>query len=674
MTKIFAIVFDKDKELSKKLTSIHIAHLYCDVTDNDTMDLLKNGSYKYFDKIFLTSSIDNIARLKTEFPNYQSFYVNNTNGIDTKIVDTVSDVNEIIHSYVSNGVKFYNYKTIRELQLTIDNRICVDLDICLVGRTNYRTALKNLAVMVDSIRNCRLIGNEYVLDRITTYYCGENKEVVLKSLKVDTFVNLLMSSAKLHKFELYEQIKNTSLYNLCDKTKYNHTWRAFKCIKDTLTTTSKITICIDISQIDPMTKFIDIQKEMEDVCKSATNQSEKIFTKKDVVALGTNRIMAHYMTLFDQYGTYESGPSRLLSEIQLNEHINFFGKVLMLNSITFDDRSGFVIKTKNLILVTYYGIYEQFKGVKSALENVGYNVFDFPYMKNFNEGGDIKVVDSLKQMLFQIKPDYILWWVFNINTDMFIEIVNMCPLTKQLYYNWDEPYNWTFVDAQIKAKYLSTAFITCTETTQKYIDAGTTHAYCLYPGFSPAIHKPLWSNNYDCDVSFVLTNLYDDPIAYPDQIVSRRKLIDSIYAGQKNHNYTLAIYGPEKFKEQYPLSYRGSIKYDETNQVFNNSRINICTHVVGNKKGYLNERVFLIMASGGLLMVDPVPGVDHILVNGINCILIKQNKICSQIVSIIENYSYYEKIKRNALHTVRNYTWDDWAMRLEEKLLADYRV
>ena len=145
-----------------------------------------------------------------------------------------------------------------------------------------------------------------------------------------------------------------------------------------------------------------------------------------------------------------------------------------------------------------------------------------------------------------------------------------------------------------------------------------------------------------------------------------------MYKNQKSGGYTFAIYGPEKFKEQYPDSYQGFVKYDDTGKLFNRSRINICTHVIGNKKGYLNERVFLIMGSGGLLYVDPVPGVEDILINGINCIFIDENRIVSQVKNILKNYNIYQNVKNKAYETVKGYTWYDWGMRIEEKLLHNF--
>ncbi|VBB18587.1 hypothetical protein YASMINEVIRUS_1050 [Yasminevirus sp. GU-2018] len=788
--KILPIVFDESKELSKRLTSINVAHIFCDAknlstsqnsasntssTDsiesdpaqnsdqnsdqnpnlnlNENRDkkcniyqLLKTGSYSFIDKFFVTSDVRNINILLSEFPQSPVFLVGLSDGPANKEhVEIVTDVNEAIHKYTSEGMKFYSYKELRELKDCDSGHVRISLDIFLVGKTNVNTIMTRLASMIDSIRGSKIIDGKYAFGTINTYYCGEKKDILLKLLRVDHFIELDLSQDK--KYDAYEQVKNTKLYNLIDKTKYNYTWRAYKQIKECIDSveanssvemlssekrTPKVCVCIDISGIDPSTKFIDVHKELSDVIVSATtiherekndpfsygstpDDREKIYLVKDVFAIGTEKIMRYYMTLFDRYGLYEfkkcraevpgcvipmesyevlATKGRLLSEVQLFEHIYSFGDVLLISASNVHDNCGLITKKKTIVIVTYYGIYEQFIYVTKALELMGYTVHNFSYMATFNEGGDKKVVNDLKLLIEHVQPNYVLWWVFNIGEISLGEIVKASHTTKHLYYNWDEPYNWSLVDAGSKAKYISSAFITCSETTKKYIGAGALHAYCVYPGYSPTLHRPKWLNaddtinnaminsinyvnpssseDYDCDISFVCTNLYDDPQQYPDQIVDRRKLVESIYVGQKIHGYTFSIYGPEKFREMFPLSYKGFVKYDDTGRVINRSRINMCTHVVGNKKGYLNERVFLILGAGGLLLVDPVPGVDNILTNGVNCIFINQTKICQQIKSILNSYHHYEKIKQKGYETAKNYTWFDWGMRIEEKLLADY--
>lgn len=725
--KILPIVCDKTKDLSKKLTAINIAHLFFDITDTATRDLIVSGSYRYLDKFFITSSNDIATIIANEKLTYPIYVINGT--IRHDFIENVVDVNEIIHKYTTLGIRFYNYREMRELKDQQNTHTHIDLDICLVGKIGFQTMITSIASAIDSIRNTKIIDDKYVFDNINTYYCGEKKDMLLQLVNVTTFIPI--DIPKITALELYEQVKNTKMYNLIDKTRYNYVWRAYKQLREYLFKNTdiiqneniksdninpKIILCIDISKIDSTTKFIDLTEEFKQIIPSAfvihkrmsadssssygstPEDREKLFVLRDMMAVGTEKIMNHYMGLFDQYGLYSlrrdirdnklgilipnniynnlHHKSRLITDIQLYEHINNFGDMVLSSISNISTNCGLIIKSKALILVTYYGIYEQFEAVKSVLESLGYTVYNFSYLGTFNEGGDARVVDDLKKLISQTNADYVLWWVFNIGANSLRDINKSYPITKHLYFNWDEPYNWKLVDAESKSRYLSTAFITCTETTVKYIGAGALHAYCLYPGYTPSIHRPEWLDRndypYDVDVSFICTNLYDNPTQYPDQIVDRKSLVESIYHGQKIYGYTFSIYGPEKFKEIFPLSYKGFIKYENTNSVFNRSRINICTHVVGNKKGYLNERVFLVMGSGGLLLVDPLPGVEDILINGINCIFINQAKICQQIKSIIDNYAHYQKIKQNAYETAKNYTWDDWAMRLEEKLLQDY--
>lgn len=330
-----------------------------------------------------------------------------------------------------------------------------------------------------------------------------------------------------------------------------------------------------------------------------------------------------------------------------------------------------------LILVIYYGILEQFIGVKESLE-LFYDVIHFPYFHYLQNFGHEIMMSKLKELLDE-KPEYILWWILFLDSNSLREIVNYDHNVKHLYFNWDEPFNFESIDAKSKAKFLNHAFGTCTESMQRYLNYGSLKANCLYSGYSPRTHYPYFvvkkdneirydfsKIKYRHDISFAFTNLYEDSEKFP-QIINRKNLVDNLYLNQKS-NYNFAIYGPENLKDKYPDSYECFIKFDDQNKMFNESRINICTHCISTWNGYLNERVFLIMASGGLLLVDPIKGVDSILKNGYNCIFINPTKVVSQIKKIISNPDYYNRIRINAWKTSLNYTWDDWSMRMREMM------
>lgn len=468
-----------------------------------------------------------------------------------------------------------------------------------------------------------------------------------------------------------------------------------------------ITVVLDMSRLDKQVKLIDMSDEIYRIIyrlEESDYQYDTIFMHSDIAAVGSCRVMNYYMSLYGMYGMYQfkahlknftndgiythdeytalSPKFGLRSDAQLFEHIHFYTNLIITQVGPIGKDSRINRKQKHLILVTYYGIYDQFTYIAQSLERLGYIVHDYPYRK-YAEDGPTKLMIEMKKLIDDFSPDYTLWWTIAIDVAVLHNIAQMDRRVKQLYFNWDEPYNWGLVEAHTKAKYLSSAFVTCRETVGNYNKAGTLHAYTLYPGYVPEIHYPMWlgpngsdlgpdSIEYEFDISFICTNLYENPEEYPDQIVNRKELIETIYDNQEKFGYKFAIFGPEKFKERFPNSYQYFIPYSETGQMFNKSKINICTHVVGDKEGYLNERIFLIMASGGLLMVDPVP--NEILVNGKNCVFIDQKRILTQIKSILTNYDRYHSVKKKGYKIAKNYTWDDWAMQMQETLNRDYAI
>lgn len=677
--KILLIVID-DKEISKSLSVINTSHIYCD-TNNP--DIIKSDKYRFLNKIFLLSSEERAKDLFTIFPEYRDYPVYFIGTPTTRLplnIEIYQEVNEPVFKIKEDYISLYTNREINNLD-HLKNAKSVNLDIILTGKIDYNTSLSNLKKIVNKIKNNKIYSG-FLIENVRTIYCGEKKELLLKVLDINTFIQIEEDNDK-----LYGTIKNTNLYNLINKSKYYHVWRGYYQVFSKMTDYGNLIMCLDISSIDPKCDNIDLYDTIEKILNDSKD-TESIALYKDVLAIGTQKVMRYYMTHYENYGRYDfrkeirdcndaiikketydimDEKMRLRADAQLFEHIYHFGDLVMTKIYAIDKCR---IKKKRLIIVTYYGIYEQFIYVKKGLELMDYEVYNFSYTQTVNEGGS--VYDGMKDMINKIRPNYILWWVFNIDANVLYNITQIDTKIRHLYYNWDEPYNWIHVDAESKAKYLSSAFITCQETVSKYIGAGTLHAYCLYPGYSPSVHYVMDNIEYKYDVSFICTNLYENLTEYPDQIVNRKKIVEDLYDAHKNKEIIFALFGPDKFKSMFPEAYQGFIKYDDTCRAFNESKINLCTHVVGNKKGYLNERVFLILASGGLLLIDPIPGVDDILINGYNCIFINKNRIIQQVRRILDNYDKYQNIKKNAVETAKNYTWNDWAMRLEEKLLCDY--
>lgn len=326
----------------------------------------------------------------------------------------------------------------------------------------------------------------------------------------------------------------------------------------------------------------------------------------------------------------------------------------------------------NILITSYYGLRESLELASNSLSDKGFVIFDYPLLQKYNELKE-RTCEDMTTVIKDNNINYVLWWFYTIPTDIFAKIAEKNKNVKNILFNWDEPFNWEMNDNKNKAQYFDTVFVTCRESCNWWKKNGTRQAYCLYPGFSKDVHQPIFDENdddfdtYGCDISICCTNMYDN-IENDSQYIKRKELIDNIYGNQEKYGYKLKIFGPNKFKDIYPSSYVKFVNYYDTVKIFHYSKINICTHVLGNMDGYLNERVFLILASGGLLFVDNVKGIDNVLKGGENCVIIDKHNYISQIRNILDNYDDYFDIKFNGLELSSKYNWDEWASFIHDKL------
>lgn len=324
---------------------------------------------------------------------------------------------------------------------------------------------------------------------------------------------------------------------------------------------------------------------------------------------------------------------------------------------------------RNICVVSYYGPKEPINSAEKSLEGAGFNVFDFPlykYMHDVNDK-DENYFNHFIEFIQKNKIKYLLWWYINIPLEEFYILKDKTGV-KYLFFNWDEPFNWDECLLKYRSFYLDTVFVTCFATLNRYLQNGVSKAVCLYPGFNPDLNYKIDHvdykefEKYDCDISICCTNLYADSEIYPNQYINRKKLIDDIYNNQEKHNYIFNIYGPEQFQELYPKSYKGFTQYEDLNKVFNYSRINLCTHVVYDQDGYLNERMVLMGASHGLILVDPVKGIENTFTPNKEIIILEKNNYIEQIKNILRNYKHYRKIRDNiGAKCHQKYTYEEWA-------------
>jgi len=324
---------------------------------------------------------------------------------------------------------------------------------------------------------------------------------------------------------------------------------------------------------------------------------------------------------------------------------------------------------KKVCIVTYYELKEVLLLCAESLRALGYTVINFPLFQYCHDVYDQRedYIEMFHSFLQKEAPDVILWWCHSVKSiEDFDVLINNHLDKMMILYNWDDPHCWKVKEnfMQEKTKYLDVALSCCMGAKPLYLEAGCKKFEHVPPGFDPTIHKYIYDPDFECDVSMCITNVYSKDI-YPDQYIERKSILDAL---EKETDIKFHLYGPEFLKELYPRSYRRPLHYTETPKLFSNSKINISTHVIYDQDMYINERCNLILACKGLLLVDPVKGIEKIYDIDKHIVLLEKDYI-PQIKHILANYSEYAPRKEQGYQFVlEHYTWDSWGLKVHKEI------
>jgi hypothetical protein len=309
-----------------------------------------------------------------------------------------------------------------------------------------------------------------------------------------------------------------------------------------------------------------------------------------------------------------------------------------------------------LIIIGWFYLISPVITAKEYFEILGYEVYFFPLLHyNLKFSGN-SLYNSINSFIKNIDPNVILWWNWECSGDVIKKIKENTNNILHCLFNWDHPFclsNWDNTqNRKITSKNIwDICFVTADYKLNEYISSGSKEVYYLRMFADDEVHFPEKDKEYECDISFVLTNLYEDKTMFSDQIFDRKTFLENII---KEKDINLKIYGPEHLKKTFPNNYYGFVHFLDNHKVFNNSKLSISiTEGVSGYK-YCNERVGTILSSGGLLFCDKVNGIDEILTDGHDCILIDENNYISQIKNILKNYDNYKHIKLNAVKTAKD--------------------
>lgn len=307
-------------------------------------------------------------------------------------------------------------------------------------------------------------------------------------------------------------------------------------------------------------------------------------------------------------------------------------------------------KMKILIVCWFDAPRAQVLIAKNSFEKLKHNVECFGLMEHHKEQ------NKLVEKVDNFKPDMLLVWHRGMKEELYKLVRD--KVKKIIIFNWDDPHSCKERGCEEYLscmKYMDKAFSCCEETKNIYLSNGCKDWQYLIPMYGD-FHKYDYDKKYECDISLICTNLYD---SFKDQPMRRRDLVNELY---KNEDINFHLYAPPHIGKQYPRCYKGEIPYEINRKVFSSSKINISTHCTQGE-GYVNERCITILASGGLLLVDNVKGIDKLF--GDCCVVMKDiNNVIDQIRDILNNYDKYEHLKKRGLEVVKRYHVGEWCKTL----------
>ena len=334
----------------------------------------------------------------------------------------------------------------------------------------------------------------------------------------------------------------------------------------------------------------------------------------------------------------------------------------------------------NILLIGYCHLEDGFLYASKALEKFNYHIDFFPFLIYKMDNND-NYISDFKKVIKEKNINICLWWNNSIQFDDINQMLDKDLIN--IFFNWDpflynyEKYNtnnWTErIENKNKIYPLMNFIFTCFETEITYFK----NFPIIYnpPGFDENISFYQQNLDYSCDISFILTNLYNDNNEFPQEAtnLNRFDIVNKLY--ENRNKFKFHIYGPEYLKEIYPECYKGFIKYNECNKVFSNSKINLSIHPIifelnqqNSKEEYFSERVPQILGCKGLLVSNS--DFNHILKKDNDYIHINDSLDYLQLFEkIIKNCNDYDPIRLNGYKkAMANYQWFHWAKNIHDKI------
>ena len=311
---------------------------------------------------------------------------------------------------------------------------------------------------------------------------------------------------------------------------------------------------------------------------------------------------------------------------------------------------------RELLLVSWFGERDGIRHGTTSLLEEGWTIYTYCHF--------VEKLEAEEFSLLVKKYDVtcVMFWCFAQITPEFVSYSRILnPNVTFVLYNWDDPYSLRENSHRQLFKELDCAFTCSTEAQSVYASMGIDSTFLL-PG-CPVVNE-LYSQKYECDVCFIIGNLYENIEVFPDQVISRTTLLNIL---SEMKDITVHLYGPKELHERFPsVVYKGVARYGEIDQISKTSFINISTHVC-ESSFYLNERDVLILGSGGFLLTDSsinaagLPRSTHEV--------LEKNDIPKQIRRLISQKHHVQQCRENGFAFAQSQlSYKSWARTIDRTL------
>ncbi len=323
---------------------------------------------------------------------------------------------------------------------------------------------------------------------------------------------------------------------------------------------------------------------------------------------------------------------------------------------------------KKIMIITYYEPKDYLACIKDYFEKFGFIVTHYPLFRYVYDVND-KILDYKEHFNAAIQdqqPEIIIWWFIDVSSEIFQFIKSNNKNIYFVMYNSDDPLNLNkhLFD---KAKIFDLVITPCHDSLYMYkLYSNVKNVLCGPMGYDPNTYFPITLQNiqsnqlkileskYTCDISLIIHN------TMPDYLNDLNILINKIIEYTKHKKYTLKLFGSHAIGEYHPDYYCDNVPYHELNSVFNYSKINFVYNQQKNNNLHLNEHIFPILGSKGLLLINDTKEIRKIMTDGVDCVIYDANNLVNRIDNIMNDYASFDNIKNNGYQLSIKYTWEKW--------------